>query len=64
MRRTGYVVTGKAKSDNEKGYYIVDVINEAISSSKKIAFEYFDYDTKKKHVIKNHGRPYTATLMI
>ncbi len=29
LRRTVHV-TGKAKSDNEKGYYIVDAINEAI----------------------------------
>lgn len=60
LRRTVHV-TGKAKSDNEKGYYIVDVINEAINSNKKISFEYFDYDTKKKHVIKNNGRPYTVS---
>ena len=53
LRRTVHV-TGKAKSDNEKGYYIVDAINDAIHLGKKISFYYFDYDGKKKHSQKSY----------
>ena len=60
LHRTVHV-TGKAKSENEKGYAIVDVINEAIYSKKKISFYYFDYDNRKKHVLKNQGNPYTVS---
>ena len=60
LRRTVHV-TGKAKSNNEKGYYIVDAINEAINTGRKIAFFYFDYDGKKRHVLKNGGEPYTVS---
>ena len=60
LRRTVHV-TGKAKSDNEKGYYIVDAINEAINLGCKISFHYFDYDGKKHHVLKNDGEPYTVS---
>ena len=41
-------ITGRAKSDNEKGYYIVDAINDAMNAGVKISFLYFDYDGKKK----------------
>ena len=54
-------VTGKAKSENEKGYAIVDAINEAIHAKRKISFFYFDYDNRKKHVLKNDGMPYTVS---
>ena len=60
LRRTVHV-TGKAKSDNEKGYYIVDAINEAIHLGNKISFYYFDYDGKKNHVLRNNGAPYTVS---
>ena len=54
-------ITGRAKSDNEKGYYIVNVVNEAVNAGVKISFEYFDYNGKKKHVLKNDGKPYTVS---
>ena len=53
--------TGKAKSENEKGYTIVNVINEAIFSKHKLSFYYYDYDNRKKHVLKNGGVPYTVS---
>ena len=53
--------TGKAKSENEKGYAIVDVINEAIHRKRKISFYYFDYDNRKKRVLKNDGKPYIVS---
>lgn len=60
LRRTVHV-TGKAKSDNEKGYYIVDAINEAILLNRKISFFYFDLGCKKEHILRNEGAPYTVS---
>lgn len=54
-------ITGRVKSDNEKGYYIVDAINEAINTGKKISFFYFEFDGKKRQVLKNDGLPYTVS---
>ena len=50
--------TSKVKSENEKTYYIIDAINEAINSGKKISFYYTEYDAQKKIIIKNNGEPY------
>ena len=33
-------VEGRLKSENENGYYIVDKINEAIDTSRKIRVQY------------------------
>lgn len=60
LRRTVHV-TGKAKSDNEKGYYIVDAINDAILLGKKISFYYYDYGSQKEHILRNEGSPYTVS---
>lgn len=46
------------KSKNEKVYYIVDTINDAINSGKKISFLYFQYNEKKEKQLKNDGTPY------
>ncbi len=60
LRRTVHV-TGRAKSENEKGYYIVDAVNSAIHSGRKISFRYFTYDGRKNRVLKNDGDPYTVS---
>lgn len=60
LKRTVHI-TGRAKSENEKGYYIVDAINEAMNAGVKISFYYFDYDGKKKQVLRNDGNPYTVS---
>ena len=39
---------GRVRSGNEKGYYIVDALNEAINTGRQIAFYYTDYDASKK----------------
>ncbi len=39
----------------------MDAINEAIHAGKKISFFYFDYDGKKRHILKNDGAPYTVS---
>ena len=54
-------VTGKAKSDNEKGYYIVDAIHEAMNAGRKISFLYFEYDLHKRRQLMNNGEPYTVS---
>lgn len=54
-------ITDRVKTENEKSFYIVDSIHEAISLKKKISFLYFDYDNKKHHVLKNNGEPYTVS---
>lgn len=60
LKRTVHI-TGRAKSENEKGYYIVDAINDAMNAGVKISFYYFDYDGKKKQVLRNDGKPYTVS---
>ena len=51
-------ITGRVKSDNEKGYYFVEAINGAINEGKKISFLYTDYNARKEKVLKNNGQPY------
>ncbi len=53
-------ITGRVKSENEKGYYIVDVINEAINAGVKISFYYSELNGKKKEVLRNDRKPYTV----
>jgi len=54
-------IAGRAKTDNEKGYYIVDTINHAINTGRKISFLYFSYDGQKDLCLKNDGKPYTLS---
>lgn len=54
-------ITGRVKSDNEKGYYIVDAINDAMNIGKKISFQYYELDGQKNQVLKNDGNPYTVS---
>lgn len=51
-------VEGRIKSENEKIYYIVDAINDAINQRKKISFLYFKYDENKEKRLKNESEPY------
>lgn len=60
LRRHVYV-EGRVKSENEKGYYIVDVINEAIDTGCKIRFQYADYSTKKRKVMRHDGAYYVVS---
>ena len=57
LKRNLYV-TERVKSDNEKGYYIVEAINDAINEGKRISFYYTDYNAQKERVLKNDGQPY------
>ncbi len=51
----------QVKSDNEKGYYIVDAVNEAIDTKRKISFYYTDFDVYKTRIRTNNGDPYTVS---
>jgi len=54
-------INGRAKSQNEKGYYVIDAVNRAINTGKKLSFTYYMYDKCKEQVLKNEGRPYTVS---
>ena len=56
--KSNLVVTDRVKSDNEKSYYIVDAINEAINGGRRISFYYTEYNAQKERVLKNNGEPY------
>lgn len=60
LKRNLYV-TGRIKSDNEKSYYIVEAINDAINAGKQISFYYTDYNARKERVLKNDGKPYVVS---
>lgn len=53
--------TDRVKPDNEMIYYIVDAINEAINTGKKISFFYYEYNIKKEKKLKNNGKAYTVS---
>lgn len=60
LRRHVYV-EGRVKSDNEKGYYIVDAINKAIDDGVKIRFQYADNGIKKRKVLRHDGEYYVVS---
>ena len=49
------------KSENERGYYILDVVNEAIDRGLKIRFQYADYSTKKRKILRHDGAYYIVS---
>lgn len=52
---------GRVRSDNEKGYYIVDAINEAINLGVKITFQYTEYSPKKQRMLTHDGEWYVVS---
>ena len=52
---------GRVRSGNEKGYYIVDAINEAINEKKQISLFYTDLDANKQIILRNDGKPYVVS---
>ena len=49
---------GRIKQENEIIYFNIEAINQAINEGKKIAFQYFQYDVKKKQKLKHDGALY------
>lgn len=52
---------GRIKPGNECAHIIIDTINEAINSNKKISFQYFRYNVRKEKKIMRNGEPYIIT---
>ena len=48
----------RIKTENSKLLYVVDMINEAIDSGKKIRFQYMEYNADKELVCTNNGEWY------
>ena len=48
----------RVKYDNESIYLIIDSINEAINTGKKVSFLYFKYDVRKEPRLRNGGQPF------
>ncbi len=51
-------IAGRNKGSNEKLYYIMDALNDAINQRRKVRFYYFEYDGQKHRQLKNDGEPY------
>jgi predicted DNA-binding transcriptional regulator YafY len=53
--------SGRARSENEKGYEIVDTINDAINDGRQLSFFYTDINDEKRTVLRNDGKPYIVS---
>lgn len=51
-------VSGRIKTMNESIYYTVDAIHNAISENKKIKFQYYQWNVKKKMELRHNGAWY------
>ena len=51
-------VEDRIKYDNENILLIIDSINEAINTDKKISFLYYKYDIRKEPKLRNDGEPF------
>lgn len=51
-------VYDRVKTFNEKIYYNIDKLHEAIAENKKITFKYFDFNVDKKKVYRKNGDKY------
>lgn len=54
-------VTNRVKTLNEKIYYNVDKIYDAIAANKQITFKYFSLDINKQKVYRKDGERYTES---
>ena len=54
-------VDSRNKSINENIYIVTDSIQTSITTKKKIQFQYFDYDTYGKQVLRHDGEYYLVT---
>ncbi len=48
-------VENRIKADNEKIYYIMEALNDAINVRKKVAFQYFKYNVNMEQTLKHDG---------
>lgn len=54
-------ITNRVKTPNEKIFYNVDKIHEAIVNNKQITFKYFNLDVNKKKIYRKEGNLYTES---
>ena len=54
-------VENRIKAENEKIYYIIDALNEAINRKNKVSFQYFTYNVKKQKKLKHDGYTYVIS---
>lgn len=54
-------VTGRVKNANEKIYYNVDSIHQAIAQKRQISFRYFEYTVEKEKEYRHGGKLYYAS---
>lgn len=60
LKRQIYIVN-RAKNQNEKIYYNIDVIHAAITQNRQITFKYFDYGLDKEKHFRRDGERYRAS---
>ena len=51
-------VENRIKAENKKVYYIMEALNVAINSQKKVSFRYFSYNVRKEPTLKHDGFNY------
>ncbi len=54
------VLFNTRKHSNEKIYYIVETLEEAIEKNRKVIFRYFDLNEKGEHVLRRDGQHYVV----
>jgi len=59
--RRHVTVEGRVKSENEKAYYILDAVNDAIEKGCKIRFQYTEYSNRKRKAMRNAGEYYVVS---
>ncbi|MBQ1415259.1 MAG: WYL domain-containing protein [Lachnospiraceae bacterium] len=55
------VISGRVKTANEKIYYNVDPIHQAISADRQISFRYFQWNLKNEPELRREGKRYTVS---
>lgn len=48
-------VENRIKATNEKVYYIMEALNDAINAQKKVSFQYYSFNVLKEQKVKNNG---------
>jgi len=59
--RRHVTVEGRVKSENEKAYYILNAVNNAIDKGCKVRFQYTEYSNRKRKSLRNNGEYYTVS---
>lgn len=60
LQRQVYI-SDRVKNFNEKIYYNIDVLHNAVNSRKKISFKYYRYNTISQRKFRNDGNDYVVS---